>query len=152
VKPSVKPTPAFRGLPEGNVNRAYRAIPELAAITPDKIRITAGAAQHIVKIFINHLFDMGEETEDLAQGFELRLLQEVKHAIPRGIVLSNYPTEDANNPSDRQIAVHTYLDLRNVDPQFFGNAHAEITVSCRLSPATGTISVRTISKRFEIKH
>jgi hypothetical protein len=152
VKPPVKPTPAFRGLPEGNVNRAYRAIPELAAITTDRIRITAGAAQHIVKIFLGHLFDMGEETENLAAGSELRLLQEIKHAIPRGIVLSNYSIEDANNPNDRQIAVHTYLDLRNVDPQFFGNAHAEITISCRLSPATGTISVRTMSRRFKIEH
>lgn len=134
------------------MNRAYRAIPELATITADKIRITAGAAQHIVKIFNNHLFEMGEETEGLASGFELRLLQEIKHAIVRGIVLTNYSAEDSNNPADRQIAVHTYLDLRNVDPQFFGNASAEINIACRISPATGTISVRTISKRFNITH
>lgn len=95
---------------------------------------------------------MGEETEDLTPGFELRLLQEIKHSIVRGIVLTNYPTEDANNPLDRQITVHTYLELRNVEPQFFGNAAAEVNIACRLSPTTGTISVRTMSKRFEIKH
>lgn len=130
----------------------YRAIPELAAIGPDKIRITPGAAQHIVKIFVNHLFEIGEETDNLAPGFELRLLQEVKHSVVRGMVLANYPVEDANNPLDRQITVHTYLELRNVDPQFFGNATTELTIACRLSPTTGTISVRTISKRLQIKH
>jgi len=77
---------------------------------------------------------------------ENNIVNQIRAAVPRGIVLTNVISDDTHNPLDRQLEIYTYVKLSDIDPGLDGIA--KLTVGCRLSLSNGTLSLRTISKNF----
>lgn len=77
---------------------------------------------------------------------ETNLINQIRAAVPKGIVLFNYPSDDGFNPLDRQIEVYTYIKLQDVDSNLDGIV--KLRVLCRLSVSNGMLSLRTIDKNF----
>lgn len=77
---------------------------------------------------------------------ERNIIIEIRKAVTRGIVISNYKADDTHNPLDRQLEVYTYIKLSDIDSSLTGIA--KLRVQCRLSLHDGTISLRTIDKNF----
>lgn len=153
------------GLSDGQINKKYSSIPVLQSIGPDKIKITAAAATHIVNLFSKRLYDLNafDTMKDFGEPFSRNLLNEIKEAIPKGIVISVASVDDMNNPLDKQLDIYTYLDISKVlnkrdainaeleagvKPTSYG--YAKLKILCRLSAHAGIISVRTIQKNFDI--
>jgi hypothetical protein len=128
------------------VDKKYSSFPVLATITPDKIRVTAAAARHIATIFIKRLYDLNMDAGSLNPDLERNVVNEIRKAVPRGIVLFNNAADDTHNPLDRQIEVYTYIQLNEIDRALEGIA--KLRVACRLSLYNGTLSLRTIERNF----
>ena len=54
-----------------------------------------------------------------------------------------------HNPSDRQLEIYTYINLKEVDPDLQGIA--KIKILCRLSAYNGTLTIRNIQKYFSVE-
>lgn len=133
-------------MPEGEVNKKYSSIPALAAITPDKIRITPASMQHISNIFIKRMYDLNLDTDLSAPLLEPNIINAIRTAIPHGIVLSNHPAQDSHNPMDRQIEIYIGINLSNIDSGITGTA--KLKVMCRLSVFNNTLTLRSIERNF----
>lgn len=118
----------------------------MAAIKSNQIHISPGAAKHISNIFIKRLYDFNKDVMGTNPNFEQKLLNEIRLAIPKGIILSNNQSSDTHNPLDRQLEVYTYIDLSNINTNL--NGIVKFTVICRLSLSNGSLSLRTIEKNF----
>jgi hypothetical protein len=118
----------------------------LQAITSDRIRMTPNTAQHIVNIFNKKLYDANIDPENIQ---DQNILNELKSAIPRGIILSSHKAEDNHNPLDRQLEIYSYINLTNLDPSIKGIA--KLKIYCRLSVSNGSLTIRTIDKNFNIE-
>lgn len=124
-------------------------MPALAAITADKIRVSPGAMKHIANIFLKRLYDLNLNVEELDSSFERKLIEEIRRAITRGIVVYNHQSDDTHNPLDRQLEIYTYVNLPSIDPQLQGVAR--LTAVCRLSVFNNMLSLRTISRNFQVE-
>ena len=133
-------------VPEGRIDRKYNSIPALAAITPDKIRVSAGAMSHTAKIFLTRLEELGADLTDVGRFIEQRITDAIRDAIVRGIVISNNPIGDASK--DRQLDIYTYVDLFNIDIGLQGIA--KMKVLCRYSPTTAALFLRGIQRDFTV--
>lgn len=98
--------------------------------------------------FIKRLYDLGIAVGDLDDSLENNITNEIRKAIPRGIILFNYKSDDMHNPLDRQIEIYTYVKLKDVNQSL--NGIAKMKVACRLSSSNGTLSLRTIDKNFVV--
>lgn len=79
------------------------------------------------------------------------IINELKNAIPRGIIISSYKSEDTHNPLDRQLEIYSYINLKNIDPSLTRVSIAKLKIYCRLSVSNGSLTVRTIDKNFNIE-
>jgi hypothetical protein len=147
--PPARSVPVDHGIPEGTVNQKYFSIPFLKNITADKIRITPAAAAHISNMFIKRLFDLNFNVSDFGSHLEQKILTELKLAIVRGIVLTSAKTEDPHNPRDRYLEIYSYVNLPSIDRKLKGIVKMKIW--CRLSAFSGTLSIRTIQKNFQVE-
>jgi hypothetical protein len=121
----------------------------LRAITPDRIRSTPGSAQHIASVFIKRLFDVGQDVSSFEPTLESAIVSAIKRAIPKGLVLASYDSDDAHNPQDRQLEIYTYINLPEVDEDLQGVA--KLKILCRLSVMGGTLTLRSIQKSFPVE-
>jgi len=144
--PEARRKPLVHGIPEGRVDKRYNSLPVLASITSDKIRVSPAAMRHIASIFIKRMYDLNMDAEGLDMSLERNIVEEIRKAVPRGIVVYNHATDDPNNPLDRQIEVYTYINLQNVNPSLEGTV--KLMVTCRLSVFSGSLSLRTINRNF----
>lgn len=99
--------------------------------------------------FIKRLYDLGIKAADLDYSLENNITNEIRRAVPRGIVLFNYPSDDTHNPLDRQIEIYTYVKLNDINKSL--NGIAKMKIACRLSSSNGTLSLRTIDKNFIVE-
>ena len=106
------------------------------------------AARHIFTIFLKRLYDLNMEAEEPDISTERNVINEIRKAIPRGIVLYNYSSDDTFNPLDRQLEIYIYLDTKNIDQSLRGIA--KLRVICRLSLYNGTLTLRTIDRNFPV--
>lgn len=86
------------------------------------------------------------DSDKLDTSLEIKIVNEIRKAVPKGIVLYNYPSDDTHNPLDRQIEVYTYINLSDIDQSL--NGIIKLRVACRLSLSNGLMSLRTIEKNF----
>lgn len=126
----------------------YSAIPALAAIPANRIRVSQNAGNHIASIVVKKLYDLGSDVSTSDQSLERNILNAIVFAIPRGMVLTSSAAEDLHNPLDKQLEIYTYVDFSPIDPKF---GTAKIKVYCRLSVMNKTLSVRTIQRNFTIE-
>jgi hypothetical protein len=105
-----------------------------------------GALHHIADIFDRRLTSVGKST-DLPN--EMKIVQEIRSAIPKGIILYNRQAEDTHNPLDRILDIYSYIDLKTIDPSISGIA--KIIITCRFSVLNKTLSLRTINKNFSVE-
>lgn len=126
----------------------YSAIPALAAIPANGIRVSQNAANHIASIVVKKLYDLGSDVSTADQSLERNILNAIRFAIPRGMVLTSSAAEDLHNPLDKQLEIYTYVDLSPIDPKF---GIAKMKVYCRLSVMNKTLSLRTIQRNFTIE-
>jgi hypothetical protein len=126
----------------------YAAIPSLAAITANMIRITPNAAKHIAGLVIKKLYDLGNDVSTADPSLETNIINAIRFSIPRGMVLTSLPSDDMHNPLDRQLEIYTHADLSAIDPSF---GLAKLKVYCRLGVMNKTLSLRTIQRNFEIE-
>jgi hypothetical protein len=125
----------------------YATIPALAAIGANGIRITPNAANHIASIVIKKFYEMGKNVSAFGDALEKNILNAIRIAIPRGMVLTASSAEDMHNPLDRQLEIYTYVDFSSIDSDF---GMAKMKVYCRLSVMTKTLSLRTIQRNFTL--
>lgn len=95
------------------------------------------------------MFDIGQDVSSFEPTLEMAVINAVRQAIPRGLVLASYPSEDMHNPLDRQLQIYTYVDLASIDGDLEGTA--KLTILCRLSVTHGTLTIRNIQKNFEVE-
>lgn len=81
--------------------------------------------------------------------WETKTINELRRAIPHGIVLRNLPAEDAYNPNDRHLDIYAGIRMKSIDPRY-RDLIAKMIVGCRLS-ANGTLSIRTIDRQFKVE-
>jgi hypothetical protein len=141
--------PLAHGLPEGRIEKRYDSFPILAAITANKIRTTPGSSNHIASIFVKRLFDTGQDVSSFEPALESNIIAAIKSAIPRGLVLASYPSDDSYNPNDRQLELYTYVRLSDVSPKLEGIA--KLKIAARLSIMSGSLTIRSIQKHFPIE-
>lgn len=125
----------------------YDQVPIIKNISSQQIRITPNAAAHINEVFLKRLNSLRVQSNQNL--IEKNLINELKVAITKGIVLNNYPSEDAHNPNDRQIEIYSYINLKNIDNAL--NGIIKLRILCRLSLNTKTLSLRTIQKNFLVE-
>lgn len=149
--PSRRQMPVKLDLPEGRVDKKYSSIPALASITADQIRITPPAADHIAKLFIRRLYDLdlADTMYNLDDNFEAHVINELRNAVVRGIVITNSQSSDTHNPIDRQLEIYSYVNLNSIDKSMKGIA--KLKIACRFSLHTKTLSIRTIQRNFNIE-
>lgn len=121
----------------------------MASITADRIRATPGAMRHIASVFVRHLYDLNVDAGHFNAELENNILREIRNAVPRGIVLYSYPSEDTHNPLDRQLEIYTYVEMHNIDRELEGVA--KLKVLCRLSVHNATLTLRSINRDFEVE-
>lgn len=95
------------------------------------------------------MYDLNMDAEGLDMSLERNIVEEIRKAVPRGIVVYNYASDDPHNPLDRQLEVYTYINLQNIDHSLEGTI--KLMVSCRLSLFNGSLSLRTINKNFNVE-
>lgn len=144
--PPARNAPLKHNIPEGRVDQKYGSIPVLAAISADRIRATPQASNHIASIFVKRLYDLNMDVGGLDMSLEGSVVNEIRKAVVRGIVLNNSPSDDTHNPLDRQLEIYTYVNLKDINPSL--NGIAKLKVLCRLSLSNGSLSLRTISRNF----
>jgi hypothetical protein len=83
----------------------------------------------------------------LDMGSEIKIIDEIRKAISRGIVLYNYASDDLHNPLDRQLEIYTYIKLSDINPALEGIV--KLRVLCRLSIYNGILTLRSINRNFE---
>lgn len=71
------------------------------------------------------------------------------NAIPKSILISNSPSTDTFNPSDRQLEFYGYVELNHIDKRLEGIA--KLKMYCRYSYSTNALSLRTIQKFFDLE-
>lgn len=137
-------------LPDGTIDQAYTDIQILSTITPDKIRITHEAGNHIKNLFIRRLINAKDidDFEPYIEYFNRNLFPALKHAIYNGWVLSSSDVQDDFNPQDRYIEIYTRLNLADIHPNLSGIA--KLYINTRISANTGKLTVRSIKKHFSI--
>jgi hypothetical protein len=119
----------------------------LKNISPNDIRITPATASHVISIFANRLFQINtDEQIEFDGNTQMRILNEIKIAIPKGILLFNHQAQDSHNPNDRQLEIYSYIDLKNINPKL--TDVVKLRIYCRLSLQSGVLSLRTIQKNF----
>jgi hypothetical protein len=123
----------------------YASIPALAAIGANSIRITPNAANYIASIVIKRFYETGKNVSAFGPSLEQNILNSIRVAIPRGMVLTSSNTEDVHNPLDKQLDIYTYVDFSFIDPSF---GMAKMKVQCRLSVMSKTLSLRSIQRNF----
>jgi len=94
------------------------------------------------------MFDESIDVSRLAPGIEARIINELRSAITRGLVLSSVATEDAHNPRDRYLEMYSYVNMGAIDRTL--NGTAKLKISCRLSAFAGILSIRTVQRNFKI--
>jgi len=94
------------------------------------------------------LFDTGQDISSFEPTLEGIVINAIRQAIPKGLILASYPSEDLHNPLDRQLQIYTYVDLGSIDQDLVGTA--KITVLCRLSVTHGTLTVRNLQRNFDV--
>ena len=136
------------GIPEGRVDKRFDSFEILRKISPQAIRITPNAANHVSSLFARRLYNLHMDLGDFDQEVEQGIIRELRNAIPRGLVLNNHQSEDSYNPLDRKLELYVYMDLNKIDPQLRGTA--KLKVLCRLSLANGSLSLQTIQRNFAV--
>ena len=121
----------------------------MRAITADRIRSTPGSSSHIAGVFIKRLFDVGQDVSSFEPTLENSIINAIKRAIPRGLVLASYSSDDLHNPQDRQLEIYTYINLSEIDKDLQGIA--KLKILCRLSVMNGTLTLRSIQKSFPVE-
>lgn len=81
--------------------------------------------------------------------WEIKVINELRRAIIRSVVIRSGSVSDAYNPDDRHLEFYAGLRMKNIDPRY-GDLIAKMLVGCRLS-ANGTLSIRTIDRQFEVE-
>lgn len=86
------------------------------------------------------------DAESLNISLERNIVEEIRKAVPRGIVVYNNASDDPHNPLDRQLEVYSYVDLKAIDNSL--NGIAKLMITCRFSVSSGILSLRTINRNF----
>lgn len=141
--------PLEHGIPEGRINKRYSSFPILQAISANRIRITPATAGHVANLFIKRLFTVGQDVSSFAPTLELGVVNAIRQAIPNGLVISSYPSEDLHNPLDRQLQIYIYVNIKQIDDDLEGTA--KLMVLCRLSAYQGTLTIRNIQRNFDVE-
>lgn len=92
------------------------------------------------------MYDAGINPQKLN---DQNILNELRNAIPRGIILSSHKAEDNYNPLDRQLEIYSYINMNAIDKKL--NGIAKLKIYCRLSVSHGSLTIRTIDKNFNIE-
>lgn len=82
-------------------------------------------------------------------GLENAILNQIRLAIPQGIITTNYQSADQHNPNDRQLEIFIHVPLTQISHKLDGVA--KLKVACRLSLAAKTLTMRTIQKNFDVE-
>ena len=143
--PSPLARPVVHTIPDGRLNSKFSSVPALAKIKADNVRISPGAANHIFQIIAKRFYDYGFDDDDFDSASEARIINELKNAVVRSIVLTVSPSEDIHNPQDKQLELYTYINLNNISSM---EGNAKLKILCRFLAVSGTVSVRTIQKNF----
>jgi hypothetical protein len=136
------------GIPEGRVDKRFDSFEILRKISPQAIRITPNAANHVSSLFARRLYNLNMDLGDFDQEVEQGIIRELRNAIPRGLVLNNHQSEDSHNPMDRQLEIYAYIDLGRINLRLKGIA--KLKILCRLSLLNGSLSLRTIQRNFVV--
>jgi len=95
------------------------------------------------------LFDAGQDISNFEPTLENNIVNAIRNAIPKGLVLSSSLSDDQYNPQDRQLELYTYVRLPEIDGNLEGVA--KLKIMCRLSVMSGTLTIRSIQKHFPIE-
>jgi hypothetical protein len=136
--------------PDGRIDEAFSDVDFLKGVGVEKIHISPGAKQLITTNFMRVLFNkLGDDARKFLPAAEAKLTSLMKQSIYNGWVVRLDSVDDIANPNDRYIQVYTRFNLAQLDSDLKGIA--KIYINCRVSPSKGIVSVRGISKHFDIE-